>query len=45
MGLKAKFNLVMLLAFLVGLALAGVLSWRMVQDERAQRGAAGGQRS
>src|SRR5271166_2775640 len=32
MGLKAKFNLVMLLAFLVGLALAAGMSWRIVQD-------------
>ena len=32
MGLKAKFNLVMLAAFLVGLALAAVLSWRIVHD-------------
>ncbi|MEJ0018949.1 MAG: DUF3365 domain-containing protein [Acetobacteraceae bacterium] len=32
MGLKAKFNLVMLAAFLVGLGLAAVLSWRIVQD-------------
>ena len=32
MGLKAKFNLVMLLAFLVGLALAARLSWRIVHD-------------
>ena len=32
MGLKAKFNLVMLAALLVGLALAAALSWRIVQD-------------
>ncbi len=32
MGLKAKFNLVMLAAFLVGLALAAVLAYRIVQD-------------
>ena len=32
MGLKAKFNLVMLLAFLVGLALAAALSWRIVHE-------------
>jgi len=32
MGLKAKFNLVILAAFLVGLALAAALSWRIVQD-------------
>ncbi len=32
MGLKAKFNLVMLAAFLVGLGLAAVLSWRIVHD-------------
>ena len=32
MGLKAKFNLVMLLAFLVGLALAAALAYRIVQD-------------
>ncbi len=32
MGLKAKFNLVMLAVFLVGLGLAAVLSWRIVQD-------------
>jgi protein-histidine pros-kinase len=32
MGLKAKFNLVMALAFLVGLALAAWMSWRIVHD-------------
>jgi protein-histidine pros-kinase len=32
MGLKAKFNIVMLIAFLIGLGLAGVLSYRLVQD-------------
>jgi HAMP domain-containing protein len=32
MGLKAKFNLVMLVALLAGLALAAALSWRIVQD-------------
>jgi HAMP domain-containing protein len=32
MGLKAKFNLAMLVAFLVGLALAAAMSWRIVQD-------------
>ena len=32
MGLKAKFNLVMLAALLVGLALAAGLSWRIVHD-------------
>jgi HAMP domain-containing protein len=32
MGLKAKFNLVMLAAFLVGLTLAALLSWRIVHD-------------
>ena len=32
MGLKAKFNLAMLLAFLVGLALAAVLSWQIVHE-------------
>lgn len=32
MGLRAKFNLVMAAAFLVGLALAGALSYTMVQD-------------
>lgn len=32
MGLKAKFNLVMLLAFLVGLGLAAALAYRIVQD-------------
>ncbi len=32
MGLKAKFNLVMLAALLAGLALAAGLSWRIVQD-------------
>jgi HAMP domain-containing protein len=32
MGLKAKFNLVMLMAFLFGLALAAALSWRIVQQ-------------
>src|SRR5579862_5921867 len=33
MGLKAKFNLMMLAAFLVGLALAASFAWRMVHDE------------
>jgi protein-histidine pros-kinase len=32
MGLKAKFNLVLLLAFLVGLLLAAVLSWQIVHE-------------
>jgi HAMP domain-containing protein len=32
MGLKAKFNLVLLAAFLVGLALAAGLSWRIVHE-------------
>ena len=32
MGLKAKFNLVMLVAFLVGLALAAGMSWRIVHE-------------
>jgi len=32
MGLKAKFNLVMLVAFLVGLALAAALAYQIVQD-------------
>ncbi len=32
MGLKAKFNLVMLVAFIVGLALAAALSWRIVHE-------------
>ena len=32
MGLKAKFNLVLLAAFAVGLALAAGLSWRIVHD-------------
>src|SRR3954453_13745452 len=32
MGLRAKFNLVMLVAFLIGLALAGSLSYYMVQE-------------
>jgi HAMP domain-containing protein len=37
MGLKAKFNLVMLAAFLVGLALAASLSYAIVrQDARAE---------
>ena len=36
MGLKAKFNLVMLLAFLVGLGLAAGLSWR-IAHENARR--------
>ncbi len=37
MGLRAKFNLVMLVAFLVGLALAGGLSYAMVMaDARSQ---------
>ncbi len=31
MGLRAKFNLVMAVAFLVGLGLAGGLSWALVQ--------------
>ena len=32
MGLKAKFNLVMLLAFLAGLVLAAGLSWQIVHE-------------
>jgi protein-histidine pros-kinase len=32
MGLKAKFNLVMLLAFLVGLVLAAALSWNIAHQ-------------
>ncbi len=32
MGLTAKFNLVLLVAFLVGLALAAALSWRIVHE-------------
>src|SRR5262245_39948144 len=32
MGLKAKFNLAMLAAFIVGLGLAAVLSWRIVEE-------------
>ena len=32
MGLKAKFNMVMLLAFIGGLGLAAALSWRIVHD-------------
>jgi protein-histidine pros-kinase len=32
MGLRAKFNVVMLVAFVVGLGLAGVLSYHMVYD-------------
>jgi HAMP domain-containing protein len=32
MGLKAKFNLVMLAAFVVGLGLAAGLSWRIVHE-------------
>ena len=36
MGLRAKFNLVLLAAFVVGLALAGMLSYRVVH-ENAQR--------
>ena len=32
MGLKAKFNLVMLFAFLIGLVLAAALSWRIVHE-------------
>src|ERR1700728_3314769 len=32
MGLKAKFNLVLLVAFLVGLALAAAMSWRIVHE-------------
>ncbi len=30
MGLRAKFNLVMLVAFLIGLGLAGTLSYSLV---------------
>jgi HAMP domain-containing protein len=33
MGLRAKFNLVMLFAFVVGLCLAGGLSYTLVQDD------------
>lgn len=36
MGLKAKFNLVMLLAFAVGLSLSSVVFWRILQ-ENAER--------
>src|SRR5215471_2129785 len=32
MGLKAKFNMVMLLAFLAGLVLAAGLSWQIVHE-------------
>jgi HAMP domain-containing protein len=32
MGLRAKFNLVLLAAFVVGLALAGTLSYRIIND-------------
>ena len=32
MGLRTKFNLVMLIAFLIGLGLAGALSFTLVQD-------------
>jgi protein-histidine pros-kinase len=32
MGLRAKFNLVLLAAFVVGLALAGTLSYRVIND-------------
>ena len=32
MGIKAKFNLAMLLAFAVGLGLAAVISYRLLQD-------------
>jgi HAMP domain-containing protein len=32
MGLKAKFNLALLAAFVVGLALAAALSWRIVHE-------------
>jgi HAMP domain-containing protein len=32
MGLKAKFNLAMLVAFVVGLALAGAFAYRVLQD-------------
>ncbi len=32
MGLKAKFNLVLLAAFLAGLALAAAMSWRIVHE-------------
>jgi protein-histidine pros-kinase len=33
MGLKIKFNLVMLAAFAVGLALAAIYSWRVAEEE------------
>jgi HAMP domain-containing protein len=33
MGLRAKFNIVMLVAFLVGIGLAGALSYKLVQDD------------
>ncbi len=33
MGLKAKFNLAMLVAFLIGLGLAAALSWRIVHED------------
>jgi protein-histidine pros-kinase len=36
MGLRAKFNLVMLLTFAVGFGLAGVLSYRLLQDNARQ---------
>ena len=36
MGLRLKFNLVLLIAFVVGLALAATLSYRIVR-ENAQR--------
>lgn len=36
MGLRAKFNIVMLVAFLIGLGLAGVLSYRLVQNNARQ---------
>lgn len=36
MGLKAKFNLAMLAAFAIGLALAAAISWRILQETARQ---------
>ena len=41
MGLRAKFNLVLLAAFVVGLGLASAVSYRIVQDNARLRGVAG----
>ena len=36
MGLRAKFNLVLLFAFAVGLAVSGVISYSLLQDNARQ---------